>query len=655
MKSKSIETEVWQAIWTFCQRTDVAMAMGGALAGYLIGDGVVNSLLRDPIQSSNLLAGFSHASEFLRMWNPVMGGLIAYAGTKIVSSMISINAMSEDDLMDIRTNENGFIYKLQPWPETKGLQLTLGEAHGGDPNKRNFVDNPPWFTIPTSGLWGNVIAFGMIGSGKTQSVIYPLLKSCLAYRPLDDKYKIGGLVLDVKGDFTKTLRQYMSDVGRDDLLVVQPGGNQVWNPVHSPSTPADVLAGRLLAVYENMSGGTSSDNSWVVDGVRKLLWHSLGIHRCVFGYVTISDINTIITKTSASVQSDMNSSDDQTQTQEYINSTYNNIWLIDVENRTEEEISEYSMHYEYFVTEWSNESEKQKAIYVSSCTSITGGFEKSDIKKTFCPGESAITFNGFDDVIDNGTVVILDCPEVSYGQLAQMLGIMLKLDFQRSALQRIPRQAKDSNVNVERPLMLVIDEYQNFVTVSSQSTPQGDDNFYALSRQSKCMCLCASQAPISLEAKIGKEKMRVILASVLTKICLGLSDYENAEWMASLFGKERQSFESYNIGENSGGTYNLLTGNVGGKNSGVSQTSNYSNEDTFIVQPTTIMSLKRHEAIVYAYGTTGMMRPERVYLKTTYIPDDLKDQYKNARDVPYNLLIKSIELKAQKDTDEGVI
>ncbi len=579
----------------------------------------------------------------------LVGNFASGSITKIISSMISVNAMSEEELLEKRSKEEGFKYKLQPYPVSKSLQLTLGEAHGGDPNKVSYIDNPPWVTIPTTGLWGSIIAFGMIGSGKTASIIYCLLLTCLSYRPMDLLYKIGGLILDVKGDFVDTLRRYMEAVGRSaDLLVVKPGGDQVWNPIHSPTTPADVLAGRLIAVYENIKP-TSNDNGWIVDGILKLFWHCLGIHRLVFGYVTISDIHNIINKTSGAGKINLDSGDETTQTQEFIDATYNDVWLKSLENRSQEEIEEYTMHYNYFF-EWANENEKQKSIYVGASTTITGFFEKSDIKKTFCPPLDQITFAGFNDTIDKGFVVILDAPEVTYGPLAQILGILLKLDFQRCALQRIPR--KDANKT--RPLFFVCDEYQNFVTVSSQSMPQGDDNFFALSRQAQVINLMATQAPVSLEAKVGKEKMRVILASVLTKICLGLSDYQDAEGMANLFGKERQSFKSYNLGENSTGFFNPLTGEIGGKNTGVSQTTNHSNEDTYIIQPTTFMNLRRHEAIVYAYGTTGMMRPQRVLLKTTYVPKLLQGMYTNPRDVPYNQLIQAIEEEARIEAETEV-
>ncbi len=97
IKAADIKTEVWDNLWEFGQRTDIAMALAGAFAGFLIGGELVDSLLRDPDSSSNLKAGFSQAGWLLKAWNPVMGGIIAYA--------IQGFAFIGDRIIDCRTDQ----------------------------------------------------------------------------------------------------------------------------------------------------------------------------------------------------------------------------------------------------------------------------------------------------------------------------------------------------------------------------------------------------------------------------------------------------------------------------------------------------------------------------------------------------------------------
>lgn len=84
-------------------------------------------------------------------------------------------------------------------------------------------------TFSEEAMFGNIIAFGAIGSGKTSAVIYPILDAITAlYRnedPKESDAKWGGFVLDVKGDFHQALIYLMQKHGRDlleDLVVIRP-------------------------------------------------------------------------------------------------------------------------------------------------------------------------------------------------------------------------------------------------------------------------------------------------------------------------------------------------------------------------------------------------------------------------------------------------
>jgi hypothetical protein len=65
----------------------------------------------------------------------------------------------------------------------------------------------------------------------------------------------------------------------------------------------------------------------------------------------------------------------------------------------------------------------------------------------------------------------------------RILGVMLKVDFQRAVLQRIP-QITAQPKRTWRDLLFVCDEYHAFATVG-ETDPTGDERTFALSRQSR--------------------------------------------------------------------------------------------------------------------------------------------------------------------------
>ena len=91
---------------------------------------------------------------------------------------------------------------LPPYPNAANrddLFLVLGEVH----NPRIPVPSadPYWLTVPERGLFTGTAIFGAIGTGKTSGCMYPYAEQLIAYKADDPQQRIGGLVLEVKGDF----------------------------------------------------------------------------------------------------------------------------------------------------------------------------------------------------------------------------------------------------------------------------------------------------------------------------------------------------------------------------------------------------------------------------------------------------------------------
>jgi hypothetical protein len=74
-----------------------------------------------------------------------------------------------------------------------------------------------------------------------------------------------------------------------------------------------------------------------------------------------------------------------------------------------------------------------------------------------------------------------------------------------------------------RQVFFICDEYQHFATVG-ENDPNGDEKFFALSRQPKCIPIIATQSISSLRSTLPGETWRTLLQTFRTKIFLALSD-----------------------------------------------------------------------------------------------------------------------------------
>ena len=100
---------------------------------------------------------------------------------------------------------------LRPYPDPRTrleLGLVVGEVHqqlSPEPSP-----NPYWLEIPENGLYTGIAVIGSIGSGKTQGLILPAMRQLFAYRADDPNRKLSGIVLEVKGDLCRQLKNILA-------------------------------------------------------------------------------------------------------------------------------------------------------------------------------------------------------------------------------------------------------------------------------------------------------------------------------------------------------------------------------------------------------------------------------------------------------------
>ena len=75
---------------------------------------------------------------------------------------------------------------------------------------------------------------GAVGTGKTSCCMYPFTEQILAYRAADPEKRIGGLVLEVKGDFCHRVREILARHGRaEDYVEIGLDSGYRYNPLHN--------------------------------------------------------------------------------------------------------------------------------------------------------------------------------------------------------------------------------------------------------------------------------------------------------------------------------------------------------------------------------------------------------------------------------------
>jgi type IV secretory pathway TraG/TraD family ATPase VirD4 len=97
-------------------------------------------------------------------------------------------------------------------------------------------------------------------------------------------------------------------------------------------------------------------------------------------------------------------------------------------------------------------------------------------------------------------------------------------------------------------VLFICDEYHAFATVG-ENDPSGDEKFFALSRQARCIPIVATQSISSLRSNLPGESWRTLLQTFRTKIFLALSDDFSAETASRLCGKEEQLKLHYSFSE----------------------------------------------------------------------------------------------------------
>ncbi len=562
---------------------------------------------------------------------------------------------------------------MYPPPATRGeLFLVVGEIH--NPKRKEPVDEPHWLTIPERGLYTGTAIFGAIGSGKTSCCMHPFAEQIFSYRAESEAHRASGLVLEVKGDFCHKVRGILERAGRgNDYVEVSLDSEYRYNPLNN-DLEAYTLAYGIASLLNNLFG-KGKEPFWQ-QAYTNLVKFIILLHKVLYDYVTLFDIyecaiNPDLLKSrieegeramqttfvlveidtyvahpnldhyqweqdeaasnmKAPASEELQRYLDQNQIPYDLMSQTGPTEIRDVRKR-----AQFAAVKRWFDNDWKRIEPKLRTSIVEGISVFLSLFDDNPtVKEVFCPpkecydpelnsdGRYGIPLPSFTELIEDGAVCALNFPVAANPGLAKAIGTFMKQDFQRAMIQRIPAMERNRDRHF-RPVVFLCDEYQAFATVG-ESDPTGDEKFFALSRQAKCIPIVATQSISSLRSTLPGESWRTLLQTFRTKIFLSLSDDFSARTASEMCGKEEQLKLNYSISENGqDAKVSMLTGRTMAQRSTVSASKSYNVQRDFVFEPKIFSELKNAESIVLAYDGVNPLPPSVCYLKPHYLnPND---------------------------------
>lgn len=440
-------------------------------------------------------------------------------------------------------------------------------------------------SLPESGLYQNFLITGTIGSGKTSSAMYPFTRQFLEYNSKHLKEKLGMLILDVKGNYYKQVREYAKKYNlMQDLIVIELKSNIFYNPLHKPNLKPQVLANRLKTILLLFSEN-NSDNYWL-DKAETIICEAIKLCRLYNkGYVTFLELHKLITLPNY-----------YKEKIEILRNLFISCKFSD------KEIYELNQSLDFFDKEFNNLDSRTKNILISEITRITNPFISDyDVTKTFCPPKNKLTFKGFDEILNSGKIVVLNMNISEYSILSKIIATYLKLDFQTEIMNRLSK-------NNSRPSIFICDEYDKFASKT-------DGEFFSLSREAKCINIVSTQSYSSLKTTLKDDtSVKVIIQNLINKIWFRTDDIFTIEEAQKQLGKEEKARTSKSISESAKETrFSYITNTLNSENSNISETySTYTQNDFIFESNFFTQNLETFTALTFLSDGNRIYSPKKL-------------------------------------------
>jgi len=560
---------------------------------------------------------------------------------------------------------------LPPYPQPEkrsDLFVVLGEVH--NPRHPGPSETPRWLVVPERGLFTGIVILGAVGSGKTSCCMFPYAEQILAYKADDPAQRIGGLVLEVKGDFCKKVQGILERHGRgEDYVEISLDSEFRYNPLHN-DLDAYALAFNIASLLNNLFG-RGKEPFWQ-QAYTNLVQFIILLHKVAYDYVTLFDVYecaisppllerriqeaeeivmgrhfvAVTTQFFGERAADLAGLGFQHRSNEncYVAEatpelrellrargiSFEPRSVLDPAYADPEKLAQLQAVKRWFTEDWRRIEPKLRSSIVEGISVFLSLFDDSPkVKRVFCPKRECYDpqknagnqygkpLPSFSWLIETGKVCALNFPIGMNPGLAKAIGVMMKLDFERAVLNRVPQIEANPEKHF-RQVLFLCDEYQHFATVG-ESDPTGDEKFFSLSRQPKCIPIVATQSISSLRSALPGDSWRTLFQTFRTKIFLTLSDDFSAKTASELCGREDRLKVSYNLSESAhDARVSLLTGNALSHRANISASKSYNTQTDYRFDMKTFTELRNAQSVTIAYDGLNPIPPSFCYLKPYY-------------------------------------
>ncbi len=368
--------------------------------------------------------------------------------------------------------------------------------------KLQLID--PSTTLEFTGrmLCQNVLVSGGVGSGKTSSIINPLLRDTIAYRAKDPVAKCGLFVFDSKTDgTTERVLKWANDYGRaEDVIILGPGSSHGYDPFGGVTEfeESELVAAKIQSGFVD-----DKENQYFFRtahaGIDAVLTMQLLDTGSLELQSTLQFLFQVLVATRSSAPTDT-SWDRLEKIQVALRQNRN---AIDDHARRS-----FEMHLQNLMN-WKSLDGKTRGILNSVVGNMLAPLTSHRIQPYFpSHGRTRVRI---EEIVDSGKILILKINAAANADIASTLGRMIKADLYRSIQQR--RFGPKAN---DRLVGLFLDEYP---LVASGNEPfYGDVQNLQTMREKRGFVVAATQGYVSLVNAIGRsawEGLRINLTNVI--------------------------------------------------------------------------------------------------------------------------------------------
>ena len=515
---------------------------------------------------------FDIAQEYPKIWKIIKK---IYIITFIISNLI----ISRTIYLYLENKNIKNIEKEEKMDEQENkLKILIGKDNE---NKKRYIYE--------KGLYQNILVTGTIGSGKTSSALYPITKQLMEYNYNKIKEKMAMLILDVKGNYYNQVLKFAKKIGRqEDIVVIEIGGKYKYNPLDKPNLNPQVLSNRLKTILE-LFNQNNSESYWL-DKAEQVLAECIKFCRLYNNeYVDFIELHKLIMF--------------ENYYKEKINIVKEKFQKGKLNKKA---VYELLTCIDFLEKEFFSLDSRTLSILKSEISRITNVFISNyEISKTFCPKKEECNFKGFKQMLEQGKIVILKMNIAEYKNLSKLIAAYLKIDFQTEVMASI------NNKNNIRKSCFISDEYHEYVTST-------DADFFATSREAKCINIVATQSYTSLLNTLKKEEtVKVITQNLINKLWFRTDDIFTIEQAQKQIGKEDKEKISVTVSENAKETkFNYIKNALVSKDSNISESYNKYTQNDYIFDTRFFsQELETFECLAFLSNGIKIEKPKKLKLE----------------------------------------